>query len=100
LFLLTSVGDDVMHLLLAALSLALMLVSVNAYRKRRESRYFLLMLAFMFLALDQVVTAYQELYLGGALIGLPLSDLHLVHFLELLMILSFMAALVKPSRRG
>jgi len=100
LFLITSDSDDAMHLLLAGLSLALMLVSVNAYRKRPERRYFLLMLAFIFLCLDQVVTAYQEFFLGGELIALPFLDLHLIHFLELLMILSFLAALVMPSKRG
>ncbi len=100
MFLITSDPDDAMHLLLAVLSVLLMIVSVNAYRKRPESRYFLLMLAFVFLCLDQVVTAYQEFFLGGELIGLPFVDLHLIHFLELLMILSFLAAIVKPSKRG
>lgn len=82
LFLLTSDSDDAMHLLLATLSVVLVLVSVNAYRKRPESRYFLLMLAFVFLCLDQVVTAYQELYLGGDLIEIPLLDLHWSTFLN------------------
>jgi hypothetical protein len=98
LFLITSDSDDAMHLLLASLSVILMLVSMNAYRKRPESRYLLLMLAFIFLCLGQVITAYQELYLGGDLIALPFLDLHLVHFLELLMMVSFLAALVRPSR--
>ena len=100
MFLVTSDGDDAMHLLLAGLSVVLMLVSMNAYRKRPEGRYLLLMFAFVFLCLDQVVTAYQELYLGGELIALPFLDLHLIHFLELLMILSFLAALLRPSTRG
>jgi hypothetical protein len=100
LFLITSDVDDVMHLLLAGLSVVLMLVSVNAYRKRSDGRYMLLMLAFVFLCLDEVVTAYEEFYLGGDMIALPFLDLHLVHFLELLMILSFLAALARPSKRG
>jgi hypothetical protein len=100
LFLVTSDSDDVMHLLLAGLSVVLMLVSVNAYRKKPESRYLLLMFAFVFLCLDQIVTAYQEFYLGGNLIELPFLNLHLIHLIELLMILSFLAALVKPLTRG
>ena len=100
LFLITSDSDDAMHLLLAGLSLVLVVVAVNAYRKRSDGRYFLLMMAFIFLCLDETITAYQELFLGGALIELPLLDVHLIHFLELLMLLSFIAALAKPAAPG
>ena len=86
-----------MHLILAVLSVVLMVIGASAYGKRRNGRYFLLMLAFIFLCLDQVITLYQEVYYGGLLIAIPYVNLHLVHFLELLMILSFLAALLKPA---
>jgi hypothetical protein len=56
------------------------------------------MLAFSLLCADQVVTFYQELYTGGLLILIPYVDLHLVHFLELLMMVSFALALIVPAR--
>ena len=86
-----------MHVLLAALSVILMVISVIAYRKRPERRYLLLMLAFVFLSSDQIITLYQEVSLGGQLIMVPILELHLVHLLELLMIVSFIAALILPS---
>ena len=86
-----------MHVLLAALSVLLMAISMNAYRTRPVRRYFILMLAFIFLSLDQIVNLYQEVSLGGQLIVVPILELHLDHFLELLMILSFIAALLVSS---
>lgn len=91
-------GNDVLHTSLAILSIAVLAVSIAAYVKRRESRYLLLMVAFAFFALDQVVTLYQELYYYGLLIVIPGIGLHLVHVLELLMLVSLLAALVLPIR--
>jgi hypothetical protein len=91
-------GNDVLHFLLAGLSVAIMGVSMAAYIRRKDRRYFFLMLAFVFLALDQAITLYQELYFYGLLIVIPYLGLHLVHFLELLMLISFMAALLVPYR--
>ena len=56
------------------------------------------MLAFLFFCLDQIVTLYQELYFYGLLIVIPYIGLHLVHVLELIMLLSFIAALVLPFK--
>jgi hypothetical protein len=92
----TSNPDDVMHVLLAALSVILLVIAINAFRVRPTSRYFLLTLAFVFLCLDQTITLIQEIYFGGLLIAIPFLELHLVHFLELLMLVSFVAALVAP----
>src|SRR5580658_3397848 len=94
----TSTGNDLLHFLLAALSVVVMAISAGAYIRRRDGRYFFLMLAFIFLCLDQVITLYQELYFYGLLIVIPYLGLHLVHFLELLMLVSFIAALVMPLK--
>jgi hypothetical protein len=87
-------GVDVLHLTLAILSVAVLGISVAAYLRRRETRYFFLMIAFVFFCLDQVVTLYQEMYYYGFLIVIPYIGLHLVHVLELLMLLSLIAALL------
>ncbi len=85
------------HVLLAVLSIVLMLISVGAYRRRPNGRYLFLMLAFVFLCADQIITLWQEVYYGGQLIMIPFVELHLVHLLELLMIISFLVALLRPS---
>ena len=91
-------GNDVLHVLLAALSLAVLAISAGAYLRRRDSRYFFLMVAFVFFFLDQAVTLYQVVYFYGFLITVPYLGLHLVHLLELLMLASLLAALLVPTR--
>jgi hypothetical protein len=91
-------GNDVLHFALAALSVVVLAISAGAYIRKRDGRYFFLMLAFVFLSLDQVITLYQELYFYGLLIVIPYLGLHLVHFLELLMLVSFIAALLVPFK--
>jgi hypothetical protein len=91
-------GNDVLHFLLAALSVTVLAISVGAYIRRRDSRYFFLMIAFVFFFLDQMVTLYQELYYYGLLIIIPYLGLHLVHVLELAMLASLIAALILPLR--
>ena len=94
----TSDPNDILHLLLVVFSVGLFVVSVGAFARRRGDRYLFLMLAFGLLCMDQVVTFYQELYTGGFLIVIPFLDLHLVHFIELLMMVSFAIALIIPAR--
>jgi hypothetical protein len=94
----TSDANDVLHFLLAFFSVGLFVVSIGAFVRRRGSRYLFLMLAFGLLCIDQLVTLWQELYYGGFLILIPYVDLHLVHFLELLMMVSFAIALVIPAK--
>lgn len=91
-------GNDFLHFALAALSVVVMVVSAGAFIRRRDGRYFFLMLAFVFLCLDQLITLYQEVYFYGLLIIIPYLGLHLVHVLELLMLVSFIAALLVPFR--
>jgi hypothetical protein len=87
-------GVDVLHFSLAILSVVVFGISVAAFVRRRESRYFFLMIAFLFFSLDQIVTLYQEIYFYGLLIVIPYIGLHLVHVLELVMLLSLIAALL------
>jgi hypothetical protein len=94
----TSDPNDVMHMLLVIFSVGLFAVSVGAFVRRRGQRYMFLTLAFGLLCADQIVTFYQQLYTGGFLILIPYLDLHLVHFLELLMMVSFAVALIAPAR--
>ena len=91
------IDDDFMHIVLVGLSLALMGISVNGFRRRRNSRYLFLMLAFVFFSLDQVVALWQQLYLGDVLLSVPIMGLHVTHVFELLMGVSFVAALLLPS---
>jgi hypothetical protein len=96
----TSDPDDVMHFVLLFLSIVIVVISANGFRRRRNSRYFFLMLAFVFFAADQGVTFYQEIYLNGLLISIPFLSLHLVHFLEFLMSVSILTALLLPILDG
>jgi hypothetical protein len=98
--LITSNQDDIMHFVLFMLSVVLMAISANGFRRRPNSRYFFLMLAFIFFFPDQAVTFYQEIYLNGLLISVPLLSLHLVHLLELLVSVSFLTALLRPFSLG
>lgn len=92
-------GNDILHFTLATLSVAVLVISAAAFLRRRDSRYFFLMIAFVFFSLDQIVTLYQEIYFYGLLIVIPYIGLHLVHVLELMMLASLIVALVIPNRR-
>jgi hypothetical protein len=89
-----------MHFILLVLSVVLMVISANGFKRRPNSRYLFLMLAFIFFFLDQAVTFYQEIYLNGLLISTPFLSLHLVHLLEFLMSISFLTALLRPFSLG
>ena len=91
------VNDDAMHVVLVTLSAILVAISVNGYNRRRDRRYFFLMLAFIFFFLDQAVTLYQQLYLNDVLIVIPYVELHLVHTFELVMSICFIVALLLPT---
>jgi len=92
------VGNDILHWLLAVLSVVVLVISAGAYLRRRDPRYFFLMIAFAFFFLDQSVTLVQELYFYGLLIIIPYLGLHLVHVLELAMLASLIAALLVRGR--
>lgn len=56
-----------------------------------------LSLAFTFLALSQVVELVETLFLSNQLIFIPLTGIHLSHFLDFLILSSFSMALLIRS---
>jgi uncharacterized membrane protein len=86
--------DVVVHVLLVAFSGLVLVISLLAYASRRDTRYMLLSLAFTFLALSQVVELIETLFLSNQLIYMPLTGIHLSHFLDFLMLSSFSLALL------
>jgi hypothetical protein len=81
-----------------AVAALVLLISLLAYAGRRESRYLFLSLAFAFLALSQVVELVETIFLSDQLIFIPLTGIHLTHFLDFLMLSSFSMALLLRSR--
>jgi hypothetical protein len=89
---------DIVQVALVAISAILTVVSVSAYRRRSEGRYFLLMLAFVFLCIASVSTALLELFVGAGPVTIQLVELYLVPSLELLMVVSFLVAVLWSSK--
>jgi hypothetical protein len=90
-----SVADDAIHVALVEMCLIVLAVSVVAYSKRRNRRYFLLTLAFAFLTLSQSVDLIETLFMSSQLIIIPVVQIHLSHFFDFLMLTSFGLALVE-----
>ena len=82
------------HVLLVAFAAAVLLISLFAYAARRDTRYMLLSIAFTFLSLSQVVELIETVFLSNQLIYIPLTGVHLSHFLDFLMLSSFSLALL------
>jgi uncharacterized membrane protein len=57
-----------------------------------------LSLAFTFLTLSQIVELAETLFLSNELVYIPLTGIHLSHFLDFLMLSSFGMALLIRSR--
>src|SRR6267378_4019726 len=93
-----SVTDALVHVLLVAFSALVLLISLLAYAGRRDSRYLSLSLAFAFLALSRVVELVETIFLSNQLVLIPLTGIHLSHFLDFLMLSSFSMALLLRSR--
>jgi hypothetical protein len=89
--------DEVVQVTLTGISAALMVISINAYRKRREGRYLLLMLAFVLLCVGSASTTVLELFVGAAPATVQLMELYLNPSVELLMGVSFLVALLWSS---
>jgi len=89
--------DAVVHVLLVAFSATVLLISLLAYSSRRDTRYMFLSLAFTFLALSQVVELVEILFLSNQLIFIPLTGIHMSHFLDFLMLSSLSIALLIRS---
>jgi len=95
-----NVTDGVVHVLLVAFSALVLLISLVAYVGRRELRYLFLSLAFAFLALSQAVELVETIFLSNQLILIPITGIHLSHFLDFLMLSSFSLALLVRSRES
>src|SRR5437667_12248549 len=91
------VTDGLLLVFLVAFSALILLISLLAYVGRRDSRYLFLSLAFAFLALSQVVELVETILLSNQLIFIPLTGVHLSHFLDFLMLSSFSLALLVRS---
>jgi len=89
-----SVTNAVVHVLLVAFSAVVLLISLFAYAGRRNTRYLFLSLAFAFLALSEVEGLIETMFLSNQLILMPLTGIHLSHFIEFLMLASFSLALI------
>jgi len=94
-----SIEEALIHTILVGASLAVLLVSVRAFMARGGGRYFALMVAFVFMTLSQVVDFVESYYSTGFII-FPVLDVHLSHLLDLVMILSFGAALLIRQERN
>ncbi len=93
-----TVTDGLVHVFLVAFSVLVLSISLLAYSGRRDSRYGFLSLAFAFLALSQVAQLIESMFLSSQLILIPMTGIHLSHFLEFLMLSSFSGALLVPRR--
>jgi len=89
---------DVVQVVVVALSVVLAIVSMNAYRKRPEGRYLLLMLAFLSMCTISVGTTLIQVWVGGAATVLPFVELYLIPAMQLLMIVSFLVAISWSQR--
>jgi hypothetical protein len=89
---------DTLQLALTAASVVLMAIAINAYRKRPEPRYLLLMVAFTLLCITAAATVYLEFFTGLGPATVQLMELYLIPSLELLMAVSFLMALLWSSK--
>jgi len=89
---------DLVQVALTAISAVLMVVSISAYRRRRDGRYLLLMVAFVFLWVGSVSTTLLEFVVGAGPATVQLMELYLIPSLELLMGVSFLVALLWSSK--
>lgn len=93
-----SFGDAAVHVVLVGLAALVLTISMSAYLRRQTYRYLFLSLAFGLLAAGQVVELLETLFFSEQLIEIPLTGIHLSHFLDFLMLSSFSAALIiKPG---
>jgi hypothetical protein len=89
--------SDVAQVALVAMAAALMVISINAYRKRSEGRYLALAVAFVCLCAASASTMSLELFTGLGPATVRVLELDFIPSLELSMVLSFLLALVWPS---
>ena len=93
-------GDAVMHLLIVALSIAVLSVSILAYKRRRNRRYLYLTAGFLFIFLSQLATLLEVVFLSNALIIIPSIGLHLSHVFDFLTLIFFLLGLSGYGQEG
>lgn len=89
---------DIMQAALAAIATTLMVISVNAYRRRAEGRYLVLALAFICLCAISVSTLVLEVYMGIGPETVQIVELYFIPSLEFLMVVSFLLSLLWTQR--
>lgn len=87
-----------MAVALAVASVALMVVSLSAYRRRSEGRYLILAVAFICLCAISVSTVFLELIVGLGPTTVQGFELYVIPGLELVMVISFLTALLWSTR--
>lgn len=89
------IDDGLVHIALVSLSIVLLVISLLAYSRRQNTRFLFLTLGFFFLFLSQVVSLCEVFLLSDYLVIIPVLGIHLSHFLDLLMLLSFVTAIAR-----
>lgn len=89
-----------MHILIVALSIAVLSVSLLAYNRRRNRRYLYLTVGFLFIFLSQFATLFEVVFLSNALIIIPSIGLHLSHVFDFLTLIFFLLALSGYGQEG
>lgn len=95
-----NITDELVHFLLVGFSLVVLSISILAYASRKETRYLLLSLAFVFLTLAESVGLIEAVFLSNQLVFIPSTGIHLSHLLEFLMLSSFGLALLTSPKVG
>jgi hypothetical protein len=75
------------------MAIAVLLVSVLAYERKRNRRYLLLSVAFFFLFLSQFSTLLEAIFMSDALINIPIIGLHLSHVLDFFTLAFFLLSM-------
>ncbi|MGI0080703.1 MAG: hypothetical protein ACRECH_13910, partial [Nitrososphaerales archaeon] len=75
-------------------------ISILAFLQKRNAKYLLLALAFSFLAISEVLTLVETLFLSGSLITIPVVGIHITHLFDFFMLLTFGMALVRNWDQG
>ena len=87
--------DDFVHLLIVGLSLAVLIISIFAYKRRRQTRYLLLPFAFLFMFISQFISLLESLFYSDVLLVVPYVGVHLAHLFDLFTLVAFGLALFK-----
>jgi hypothetical protein len=88
-----SLQEAIVHSTTVILAMVVLAISTAAYRRRGGKRYAALTIAFLFLALSEMVQFVESASLNTS-IFVPILEIHLSHLLDMAMLVSFGFALV------